>query len=101
MTENSEAGNDRILHPSEETTIHDQIRGILAEALTSPHLPDHARARLRALLAEHHDRPGEAFLEHLRLIRSADAGASAPARLGQPFPAPAVATPLLLPEPAV
>lgn len=69
MTGNSEPVDDRHHHP-EETTLQDQVRGILAEALASPRLPPHAKARLRAILAEYPDRPEEAFLEHLRLLRT-------------------------------
>ncbi|MDQ0259526.1 hypothetical protein J2W20_001417 [Sinomonas atrocyanea] len=69
MTESSEPVDDRRHHP-EETTVQDQVRDILAEALASPRLPGHAKARLRAILAEYPDRPEEALLEHLRLIRT-------------------------------
>lgn len=58
-------------HP-EEKTLRDQLRGILREALEGPGLSDESKDRLRALIAEHADRPEAAFVEHLRALRSAE-----------------------------
>lgn len=69
---------------SEEKTLSDQVRGILTEALNSPGLPERSKARLRDLMAQHHERPGLAFLEHLRVIRGARVPEEAARRL---FPA--------------
>lgn len=85
----------------EERTLSDQVRGILAEALDRPGLPEHSKARLRILMAEHHDRPELAFLEHLRVIRGARVPEEAARRLfpADPGQRPGVLA-LLLSEPA-
>ena len=63
-------GSGPARHPAERT-LHDQIRGILAEALESPGLSEEAKDTLLALMLENPDDPGVAFLKHLHLIRRA------------------------------
>ncbi|WP_138413964.1 hypothetical protein [Sinomonas gamaensis] len=54
----------------EEKTLRDQLRGILADALEGPRLPEESKDRLRRLIAAHPDRPELAFIEHLRSLRT-------------------------------